>query len=174
MVILGLGSNKGDRLAYLRQAVALLAPVLTGSRISRVYESRALLPEGATREWDLPFLNMAIAGDTQLAPLDLLETVKVIEEQMGRAQTGVWSPREIDIDILAMGEMVLDTPVLSIPHRALLARDFAMLPLSELAPDWHYPVPGDYYRWAASEIVAERKFRCGRLEEEGIAVYAQG
>lgn len=158
MVILGLGSNKGDREAYLRQATGMLAGLLQGMNSSGVHETKALLPEGAPREWDMPFLNMAVAGETDLEPRALLKAIKAIEEQLGRKPAGKWAPREIDIDILAMDGTVLDTPSLAIPHPGLLNRDFALLPLVELAPDWEYPLPGKYQGWKAADIAADKGF----------------
>lgn len=162
MVILGLGSNKGDRGAFLRAAVVLLAGVLTNLRASPVYESQALLPKNARSEWDRLFLNMAVCGDTSLAPEALLMEVKAMERHLGRRPAMAWSPREIDIDILAMDATVLRTASLSIPHQELLNRDFALLPLVDLAPDWRYPAPGPDFGRRAADIAAARRFTCGR------------
>lgn len=161
MVILGLGSNKGDRAAYLRQASALLAGLLQGMGYSSVYESKALMPEGAPKEWDMPFLNMAVMGETSLSPLDLLKAVKAIEKQLGRKSLEHWSPREIDIDILAIDQQTLDLPEAQVPHRELLNREFALLPLVELAPDWEYPAAGKYQGWKASAIAKDKGWRAG-------------
>lgn len=172
MVILGLGSNKGDREFYLRQASALLAGLLSGMRASGIYESKALLPPDAPKVWDAPFLNMAVIGETALDPRKLLASLKAIEAKLGRKPSGHWAPREIDIDILAMGDTVLDTPSLSIPHQELLNRDFALLPLAELAPDWRYPAAGKYYGWKASDIALEKKFTLGAaLQHTGKVAY---
>lgn len=172
MVILGLGSNKGDREDYLRQATALLAGLLSGMRASGIYESKALLPPGAPAEWNAPFLNMVVTGKTKLEPRKLLASVKAIETKLGRKPAGKWGPREIDIDILAMGDTVIDTPSLAIPHPELLNRDFALLPLSELAPDWRYPAAGTYHGWKASDIAADKKFAPGgALQPTGKVAY---
>ncbi|MEQ1790442.1 MAG: dihydropteroate synthase, partial [Rickettsiales bacterium] len=88
---------------------------------------------------DMPFYNMAIAGETSLSPHKLLAAIKGIEEKLGRNKIGHWSPRNIDIDILTMGDVVIDTADLSIPHKELLNRDFALNPLLELAPYWVHP-----------------------------------
>src|SRR5690606_1507049 len=133
MVILGLGSNKGDREAYLTQACEALAGILKEMRRSRLYESVALLPEAPPEGWDRPFLNMAVAGETDLAPHALLDAIKEVEQNLGRSKVGHWGPREIDIDILAIDDMVLDTPLLSVPHTGLLTRHFALLPLIDVA-----------------------------------------
>ncbi len=142
MIILGLGSNVGDRVAYLRQAVAAIREIMSDVRCSPVYESPALMPAGAPPEWNVPFLNMAVCGKTALAPHALLAEVKAMETRMGRLPRGHWGPREIDMDILAMDAQVIDSEDLIIPHPALLSRDFACVPFAELAPDWVHPVAG--------------------------------
>lgn len=151
MVILGLGGNKGDRKAYLDRAVALLADAVTDMRLSPVYETPAMLPEGAPAEWDVPFLNMAVAGETSLSPRELLITAKAIEKKLGRVAGEKWGPREIDIDILAMDDVVIDEPDFSVPHKGLLDRDFALLPLADIAPEWIYPY-GVYSGWKSADI----------------------
>ena len=142
MVILGLGSNQGDRLRHLKDAARELAALLEELRCSSVYESTALLPEGAPADWNMPFLNMAVRGSTELAPSALLGALKDIERRLGRKARGHWGPREIDIDILAYAERIIVEPGLAIPHKELLQRDFALVPLAELAPSWVHPVAG--------------------------------
>jgi 2-amino-4-hydroxy-6-hydroxymethyldihydropteridine diphosphokinase len=171
MVILGLGGNSGDRATMLRKALELLAPVLKNPRISRIYETKALLPEGAPASWDMPFLNMAVMGETALLPQQLLVTIKNIEKTLGRTASQNWAPREIDIDILAMGNLIYEQAGLTIPHRGLLERDFALLPLAELAPGWHYPCEGKYHQWKATDIVADKGYISGSLNEQGIRIY---
>jgi 2-amino-4-hydroxy-6-hydroxymethyldihydropteridine diphosphokinase / dihydropteroate synthase len=158
MVILGLGSNTGDRLGYLTSAVRELKRVLRGVRLSRILESKALLPPGAPDDWGHSFLNMAVSGATSLTPEALFAEIKAIEQRLGRKPRGVWAPREIDIDILAMDDRVVESAVLTIPHRELLNRDFALLPLIDLVPDWLYPVAGKYYQWKAVDIARDKKF----------------
>lgn len=159
MVILGLGSNKGDRAAYLREALGQLGGILGDLRFSSIYETKALLPENAPSEWDRPYFNMAVAGSTPLSPQALFLGIKAIEKKMGRKAAERWSPREIDIDILAFDDLVVDTPELHIPHRGLLTRDFALLPLVELAPDWRYPAVGVYQDWKAADIATAKAFQ---------------
>jgi 2-amino-4-hydroxy-6-hydroxymethyldihydropteridine diphosphokinase len=152
MIILGLGSNKGDRLANLKKAVAALSEVLQSIKTSPVYESQALLPDNASPEWNKNFLNMAVGGETTLTPQELLAHVKGLEKKLGRIPEGHWGPREIDIDILAYNDKVIDEPGLIIPHPHLLTRDFALVPLADLAPDWVYPVKGKSYGIKAGEL----------------------
>lgn len=141
VVVLGLGSNLGEREEHLRRAVAAIRKEMANVACSSVYESRALLPEGAPRTWDMPFLNIALRGETELEPRALLAQVKEIEQKLGRTARGRWGPREIDIDILAYGSHVIAEPALVIPHRGLLKRDFALVPLAEVTPGWIHPLP---------------------------------
>ncbi len=139
-VILGLGSNVGNRREMLRAAVIELSKYLENIRVSHIFESNALLPEGAPPEWNIPYYNMAIIGKTTLTPQELLNKEKQIEEMLGRKKVGHWSPREIDIDILAMEDVVIDSPDLSIPHKELLKRNFVLIGMVEIAPNWLHPV----------------------------------
>lgn len=176
MVILGLGSNKGDRTEYLRAAISLLRGVLSDMRVSTVYESKALLPKGASSDWDRLFLNMAVAGHSSLSPEALLAELKAMEKNLGRKPAMAWSPREIDLDILAMDQIVFDTPALHVPHPELLNRDFALVPFVDLAPDWIYPVPGEYQGWRAADILKHKKYGLGKtlwkINMEPAAAYA--
>ena len=155
LVVLGIGSNLGEREQYIKSAVELLAEnALTAIRISPFYESPALLKPGAPAMWDIPYLNIAIAGETSLSAGALLKMVKTIERRIGRACTpsGLWAPREIDIDILAYGEQDIVEDGLQIPHAGLLQRDFALLPFADLEPNWRFPVEGDAYHKTAYEL----------------------
>lgn len=139
---LGLGSNVGDRASQLAGAVAYLSahPAVTLIKQSKLYESAALLPEGAPEDWNQPFLNMAVAIETSLAPAQLLEVTQQCEQQVGRIRRGHWGPREVDIDILLCGNEVIGTPTLKIPHAEMHKRDFVLVPLAEIAPDAVHPL----------------------------------
>ncbi len=141
-VILGLGSNLGDREMFFGTAIRALEQqqVLKNIARSAVYESDALMPEGAPESWNIPFLNMAIGGETSLAPLDLLRAIKAIEAEMGRKPDhAFWGPREIDIDILTYENVTMAEDTLHIPHRFIAERPFALLPLLDIAPNWAFP-----------------------------------
>ena len=151
----------GDRLAFLRSAAACLAQYITKPRYSSILESQALLPEGAAEQWNLPFYNMAMAGECALAPLQLLDEIKRIEKELGRVDRGFWGPREIDIDILCMDRLQMQDEALRVPHAGLLERDFALLPLCELVPEWIYPLPGMYQGMKAIDIAASKGYGFG-------------
>ena len=158
MVILGLGSNMGDRAGNLQAAVRALSGMVSGLQASAMYSVPAMLPPDAPRQWDIPFLNMAVCGRTALSPQALLKQVKALEQTLGRISRGHWGPREIDIDIVAMDDIIIDTPGLRIPHCGLLERDFVLVPLAEICPDWRYPVAGEFYGRRAADICAQKGF----------------
>ncbi len=156
MIILGLGSNWGDRVSFLRRAIHRLkssAPETQIQAISPIYESSALLPPNAPPSWDRPFLNLNVLCSSPLSSPDLLKLLKRIEAEIGRENRGRWAPREIDIDILARNDEVFSQSDLTIPHPGLLKRPFAFLPFSDLAPDWQFPSAGPFFGKKISEIL---------------------
>ena len=135
IVYLALGSNLGDRLANLKQAIAALTPQMDVKAKSQVYE---------TPPWgyeDQPaFLNQAVKAKTYLDPESLLKHLKRLEVALGRKESFPNGPRLIDIDILFYDDVVLDTPSLTIPHPRLHERGFVLLPLMDIAPDLVHPL----------------------------------
>ena len=156
-VVIGLGSNIGDRLRQMRSAVEHLinppSAILTDVKVSAIYESPAMLKSGAPKDWDQPFYNAAISGETDIPPEDLLMLLKSVEERIGREYRGQWSPREIDLDILAYGDRLIESSSLTIPHAELLRRDFALIPFSEVAGDWKWPFNDLHVGKSAAELV---------------------
>jgi len=158
-VILGLGSNIDNRLDYAKQAIAALIDkeILKNLKISKIYESKAYLPDDAPPDWDKDYINLAVSGDTDLSPAQLLKSVKQIEQELGRIDRGFWSPREIDIDILIYGNEEIITENLVIPHKYFLERPFALWPANDLKPEWKYPKKGTFYNKTLKEIVSLSK-----------------
>lgn len=142
-VYLGLGSNLGDREAYLRRACALLAarPGITIRRLSPIYETAPVgpVPQG-------PFLNAVLEADTDLPPRELLRAANEVEASLGRVRETRWGPRTVDVDILLYGDLVLEEPDLRIPHPRLAERAFVLVPLADLAPDLVVPGQGPVAR----------------------------
>jgi 2-amino-4-hydroxy-6-hydroxymethyldihydropteridine diphosphokinase len=134
---LGLGSNLGDRRANLRRAVKALAGRATVLAESAVYETP---PWGVQNQ--PAFLNMAVKVETELTPMELRDTVKGIEADLGREPSYRWGPRVIDIDILFYDDLITDTPQLVIPHPRLQERGFVLVPLETIAGDLVHPVLG--------------------------------
>lgn len=137
LVYLGLGSNLGDRDSHLRQALAALAPDVSVVLLSSVYDTAPVLVTEQPR-----FHNIVCACETTLAPLALLRYLKRIEARLGRTPGPRYGPRLIDIDILLYGQIVLDTPELTIPHARLAERAFVLIPLAEIAPALRHPALG--------------------------------
>jgi 2-amino-4-hydroxy-6-hydroxymethyldihydropteridine diphosphokinase len=132
MIFLGLGSNLGDKKGNLEQALDLLAQEKVRIvRTSSFYETQ---PWGNLAQD--PFLNMVAEVSFEGNPLDLLDIILGIEQKMGRVRMEKWGPRIIDIDILEFNRITLQTPNLTIPHPYYPERDFVMIPLRELEPDW--------------------------------------
>lgn len=134
-VYLSLGSNLGNRLEMLKTAVKYM-------------QSRGLAVEKKSRVWETPpwglkgqppFLNMCISAWTGLEPFALLRMLKNIEADMGRSKTIRWGPREIDIDIILFGSLILNDQKLTIPHPHMHERAFVLKPLAEIAPDAVHP-----------------------------------
>lgn len=139
--ILILGSNLGQRENNLEEASALIAGYFSVYKRSSLYETQALLLDDSLPEHDLDFLNIALSIEVpdSVTPHELLVQLKEIEQQVGReANYPTWTPRVIDIDI-ALAEVELETPKLSIPHKGFLARDFFIVPAQEIEPDFYIP-----------------------------------
>ncbi len=134
-----IGSNLGDRKAYLEKAINLIDfRVATIVQQSTIYETA---PWGNT---DQPhFLNQVLLLKSNIHPEELLSVCKNIEKCIGRVVNERWGPRIIDIDILLYGDMVYQSAVLQIPHPMMQERMFTMVPLAEIAPDFLHPALGE-------------------------------
>ncbi|WP_071131810.1 2-amino-4-hydroxy-6-hydroxymethyldihydropteridine diphosphokinase [Enterococcus timonensis] len=125
---IALGSNLGDRLKNLQTARDyLLAAGIEVLAQSAIYETKAY---GVTDQAD--FLNAVLAVETFFAPLDLLAETQKIEQTMGRVKLYRWGPRNIDLDILLLGEISMVTPSLNLPHIELTKRSFVLIPLADV------------------------------------------
>lgn len=126
-IVIALGSNLGDRVQNLRDAVEQM-------------EARGVATHKWSDIWETPpvpadqpeFLNAVITGVTDLRPLELLRTLKEIEYALGRRPGRRWGPRPIDLDILFFGDEAMDTPELTIPHPRIAERAFVLAPLSDV------------------------------------------
>jgi len=133
-VYLALGSNLGDRADNLRRALQALSGKLTLDAVSPCYETEP------TYVLDQPrFYNLACRAATDMAPLDLLHYLKEQETTLGREPGLRFGPRVIDLDILFYGDLVFDSPELTLPHPRLHERAFVLVPLADLAPDFVHP-----------------------------------
>ncbi|KZX20292.1 2-amino-4-hydroxy-6-hydroxymethyldihydropteridine diphosphokinase [Rathayibacter tanaceti] len=137
-VVLALGSNLGDRLAHLEEAVRALAttPGLRIEAVSKVVESPAWKPGGV--DADAPgYLNAVVAGSTTLDPDDLLEATAAIELAGGRLRgegEQRWGDRTLDIDVIAVGGVLRDDARLTLPHPRAAERAFVLDPWLDIEP----------------------------------------
>ena len=134
-VYLGLGSNLGDRLANLRQAIDLMSNRVTVVRHSPVYETE---PVGVPDQGR--FLNMVVEAQTSLSPDQLMRVFKGIERELGRGNAASDAPRPIDIDILFYDDRIVSTESITLPHPRLAQRAFVLVPLNDLNPQLLHPV----------------------------------
>lgn len=131
VVVYSLGSNLGDRLATLQGAVDHLAgsPLVSSIRVSQVYETA---PVGGPQQ--PAFLNAVVVCESCAAPVELLGLAYQVERVHGRTRDEHWGPRTLDVDVLAIGELVTDDPTLTLPHPRAHERAFVLVPWSEVDP----------------------------------------
>ncbi|WP_018358567.1 2-amino-4-hydroxy-6-hydroxymethyldihydropteridine diphosphokinase [Porphyromonas levii] len=138
---IALGSNIGNRASILAQAVGLLS-----ERVGVVtVESKVVETEPVGFVSEHPFLNQVVAVDTELSPLEVLETTQNIERELGRwrkSVDGVYLDRTCDLDIILYGDRIMEEAFLTIPHKLFRERKFVLEPLAEIAPEVIDPVTG--------------------------------
>lgn len=140
IVYLSLGSNLGDRVGYIQQAVSLLGanPNINIVATSSFYETEPW--QMHSENW---FVNAVIQISTPLQPEELLKECKNIETMLGRKReegSNTYSDRTIDIDIIFYDNLILNTPNLTIPHRFFHRRVFMLVPMLEIAQDFVHPL----------------------------------
>jgi 2-amino-4-hydroxy-6-hydroxymethyldihydropteridine diphosphokinase len=137
---LGLGSNVGDRLAHLQAAVDGLAgaPGIKVVAVSTVYETA---PVGGPPQDD--YLNAVVALDTELTSRDLMDVAHRLEAGEHRVRAERWGPRTLDVDVLLVGDEVVEEADLVVPHPRMTERAFVLVPLAELAPEWAAAIPAE-------------------------------
>ncbi|MGI6070793.1 MAG: 2-amino-4-hydroxy-6-hydroxymethyldihydropteridine diphosphokinase [Blautia sp.] len=134
---IAIGSNMGDKKAYLDMAVKALDE-LQGCQVQKVSEYLVTEPYGGVEQDD--FLNGVLKLRTYLEPMELLEKLHEIEQKAGRERLVHWGPRTLDLDILLYDHAVIDTETLTIPHAGMHLRDFVLKPLAEIAPYERHPI----------------------------------
>lgn len=140
-VILNIGSNLGDRRLNLSRAVRAIAAEFGMFEVSHTFESPSW-------GYDSPnqFLNICMMVQSDLQPHQILEHTRAIEHNLAPAShrdaDGNYTDRMLDIDIVAIDDMVIDTPDLKLPHPHLAERRFFLVPMDEIAGGWRHPVTG--------------------------------
>jgi 2-amino-4-hydroxy-6-hydroxymethyldihydropteridine diphosphokinase len=137
----GLGSNLGDRAAYLLLGLSALSrlPKTHLLRLSPVYETDPVGPPQP------PYLNMVAELETELSPTGLLAEMLRIEKALGRERRERWGPRTLDLDLLLYGDLVLEEEGLSVPHPRFHERAFVLVPLLDLLPEGRHPLLGQSF-----------------------------
>lgn len=136
-VYLILGSNISPKLKNLKNAIGLLSEekYLSVISVSSLYRTS---PVGLTEQ--SYFYNCAVEIDTDINPVDFFSITSNVENYMHRKRTVKWGPRNIDIDIILFGDMIISTRALTIPHAEMLNRKFVVKPMLEINPDLKHPV----------------------------------
>jgi 2-amino-4-hydroxy-6-hydroxymethyldihydropteridine diphosphokinase len=134
-VYVALGSNVGQPEGHIERAIDLLRTQLDQLRVGGLYRTR---PAGYTEQPE--FINTAVSGTTALSPLACLHELQRMETQLGRVYRFRWGPREIDLDLIFTDHVVMDGPVLTLPHPRCHERDFVLQPIMDLDPTVTHPV----------------------------------
>lgn len=133
--ILAIGTNLGDKLRNIEEAKSELQKTGEIRQVSRTFQTAPKYVEDQP-----PFYNLCLEFSSLLSPEELLKECKRIEREMGRRDGVRYGPREIDIDIIFCGDLVYDTPTLSIPHKLMHERAFVLVPLCDIAPEFIHPI----------------------------------
>ncbi len=134
---IGFGSNLGDKIAYCEKAITEILN-LDNHRLLAKSSFYKTQPVGyRSQDW---FVNGIIKLETDLEPLDLLQSLKEIESRLGRTETFHGGPREIDLDLLLYEDRIIQTDNLQIPHPRIQERQFVLIPLAEIDPNLIHPV----------------------------------
>ena len=137
-VFIGIGSNEGDRLTLISQAVKALSTIqdVRLVRLATIIETE---PVGGPPQ--PPFLNTVVEVETTRPPQELLAALQDVERRLGRAPSSVrWAPRPIDLDLLLYDDRIINEPGLTVPHPRMHQRGFVLEPLAQLAPDLRHPL----------------------------------
>ena len=138
-VVVGLGSNLGDRQAHLQYAVSSLKDFLVDLVVSESIETD---PQGLSPPGSPPFLNAVAVGWSSDSPETQLLRLHRIEDRRGRIRTIPGAPRTLDLDLIFVGDIVIKTATITLPHPRFQERSFVLGPLSSICPDLIDPVSG--------------------------------
>lgn len=153
---LGMGTNLGDRLKQLRQAIAMLqqAKGIQVNQVSSVYQTS---PVGYLNQPH--FFNLVCRIQTVLTPMELLQQTQLIEQKLQRKRTLRWGPRTIDLDILLYGTAIVKRSNLTIPHPRMQERAFVLVPLYELVGDIVIPGTNQLMSQWMNQIPEDQKIK---------------
>lgn len=146
--ILLLGSNLENPILQLETAILKISQIVSSYRVSSIYKTAAW---GNTDQAD--FYNQAMEIESDYSASELLEKLLQIEQSMGRQRIHKWEPRIIDIDIIAMENLIVNTETLQVPHSHMQNRLFVLIPMNELNDTWLHPI----LEKNISELISECK-----------------
>ena len=157
--VVALGANLGDREATLARAVELIGDEIgpVEARSAWLATEALIHPDDPATAYP-PYLNGVLLARTALEPEEVLRRLHAIEARLGRdrsRETARWRPRTVDLDLVALDDVTLDTPELRLPHPEMHKRRFVLAPMAEVWPDWRHPRLGA----TTAELL-------GRLEED--------
>lgn len=151
-IFLHLGSNEGDRLKILSQALEEI-----GLKIGLIKTKSSVYETEAWGKKDQPdFLNMAVEVESDLSPSAVLKEIESIQLALGGIKQEKWGPRTIDIDLLLYDDLIVEEDALNIPHQHMHTRNFVLIPLLEIAEDVMHPV----FQKTVYELYDECKDEC--------------
>lgn len=152
IVFIGIGSNEGNKLNYIKSAVTLINDLADCviEKVSSIYET---LPFGDVKQNN--FFNAVIKISTSLSPQELFNELKIIEQKLGRIFREKWGPREIDLDILLFNDLIFSDEIITLPHKGIIYRDFVLVPLIEIEPELIHPV----YKKKMADFVSGLKIK---------------
>jgi 2-amino-4-hydroxy-6-hydroxymethyldihydropteridine diphosphokinase len=157
---IGIGSNIGNRIGYLKKALALLKEYrdIKVTKISHVYETE---PVGVVKQ--RKFYNAVVKISTKYSPEELLSVCKQIEKKLKRKKSVKWGPRNIDADIILYSGRVVRTKRLTIPHKEMHKRLFVLAPLMDIAGNIRHPVLHKSIKKIIAEIGKEMPKKAGKI-----------
>ncbi len=148
-VYLGLGSNVGEKVENIRRVIDFFCNDnrFVNLKLSSLYET---VPYGEIEQEN--FINGVIYFRTKITLEILFDITKSLEKKIGRIKRKTWGPREIDIDILLFGDLIIKNERISIPHKDLLNRDFVIVPLLEINDELIHPIEKKKIKSFLSEL----------------------
>lgn len=165
-VVIAFGSNMGDRKSNIARAVSKLESVMMIESVSGLYETDPMYVTDQP-----PFLNGIVVGLTDHGPIKLVKGLKRIEHEVGRMARGLNGPREIDLDLVQFGRLVLSSSgsvKIEVPHPRLSERRFVLEPFFEVAPDAFIPQLGLVESMLQKETVQRQMAR--RVSDAGVPI----
>ena len=144
MIFLGIGSNLSSSFGDRFKNINLTLPYLEGYEVQIIKKSNFFETYSYPNKDNPKFINIVISVKTHLSPVDLMSVLLFIEEKLERKRNKKNDPRTCDVDIIDYNSQVIDFQYknlnLTVPHKELIYRNFVLLPLQEISPEWKHPI----------------------------------